>query len=229
MVKSIIVFTLLASLSAVAQSAPQKQLKFESQIIAVEDFEVDQSTELSRPMGTVVGDIADIMNPLNEAELIIDKIINMGQKVWNIIAKGKPVVNYTQNSAAALPQGVRDWTQIQGWSGKSLTAQLDVTNGFGTKKVKFIYKVIFLYNGNIKGVGKYIGHATIVPAEIMVGWGGYSFNAEVSVPQVFNMGTTEDPVAGMKIQVKYSTDTIVQHQEFTDSYIISGTGLIKAM
>jgi hypothetical protein len=106
---------------------------------------------------------------------------------------------------------------------------MSAKNGFGSEVVKFTYKVIFLYDGNVGGKGKYIGYASIEPAEIKVGWGGYNFNAQASVPQVFNMGTSEDPVAGMQIQVKYSVDTIMKHQEFTDTYMINGKGQIQAM
>jgi hypothetical protein len=234
MFKSLIVITLFVSSAALASTSAsadveKNKLVFESRTLSVESLGNEQSQSIGRPLSVVPGDIADIMNPLNEAELVIDKIINMGQKVWTLIAQGKPVVNFEKSTATALPQGVANWTQMQGWAGKSLTQEMSAKNGFGSEVVKFTYKVIFLYDGNVGGKGKYIGYASIEPAEIKVGWGGYNFNAQASVPQVFNMGTSEDPVAGMQIQVKYSVDTIMKHQEFTDTYMINGKGQIQAM
>lgn len=225
MFKIIAALSLVFSVSALAQNKSEK-IQIISTTVSVEDFEVNHM----RTFSTVIDDLGDLMNPLNQAEIVIDKIINMGQKVWNIIEKGKPVVNYQQYTASALPQGVQTWQQMQGWAGKSMTQEISVINGFGSEKVKFTYRLVFFYNGTTaQGAGKYIGYATIEPANLNVGWGGYKFNAQVSVPAVFNMGTIENPVAAMKIQIKYTTDTIVQHEESTDSFVITGSGKVQAL
>lgn len=225
MFKTIATLSLLFSLSSFAQTANSNKIQFVSKTVAVEDFEVNQLT----PSSTLGGSITDILNPLNEVNIVMDQIVNMGQRVWNIVAKGKPVVNYQQYTASALPSGIEAWQQMQGWAGKAITQEISVINGFGTEKVKFVYRVVFLYNGNVNGTGKYLGYATIEPANIKVGWGGYTFNAQVAVPEVFNMGTSANPIAGMKIQVKYSVDTIVQHDEYTDSFFITGSGKLQAL
>ena len=110
-----------------------------------------------------------------------------------------------------------------------MTQEIVGKNKFGSEVVRFKYKVIFTYNGSVANVGKYIGYATVEPAHLRVGWGGFKVDVQVAVPQVFNMGTTENPIAGMKIQVRYAVDTIVVHDETTDSYILSGSGNVSAL
>lgn len=215
----------LFAFASFAQPQQEEKLHFQTQTLEVQEFAVPQMA----PNSSITGDLADLINPLNQAELVMDKIINMGKKIWDLVEKGRPVVNYRQSIATALPQGVRQWNQMQGWAGKSLTREVAIINGFGTEKIKFVYRVVFIHDGNIEGKGRYIGYATIEPAQLKVGWGGYKFDAEVSVPTVFNMGSTENPVAGMKIDVRYTVNTMVQHEEHTDSFFITGQGKIQSL
>lgn len=201
------------------------------------DFQTLELDENSRPMSSVAGELTgglrDLMNPLKEAEIVMDTIVNMGAKFWNLIEKGRAVVNYQQYVATALPQGVQDWTQMQGWKASYLTQDVyfqDKMSLTGKRNaVVFSYRLVFTCNGNINGRGKYIGYATIEPAKVNVAWGGYKFDVQVAAPAVFNMGTSENPVAGMKLEVKYVAKNVVSEVTMTDSYIVMGNCTAKAM
>lgn len=217
---------LVLTTTASAQNK-NKDIQLKSRTVDFQTMELDENSRpLSSVAGELTGGIKDLMNPLKEAEILMDTIVNMGAKLWNLIEKGRAVVNYQQYVATALPQGVQDWTQMQGWKAAFQTQEIllqDKMSITGKRNaVVFRYRLVFTCNGNIAGRGKYIGYATIEPAMIDVAWGGYKFDVQVAAPTVFNMGTTENPVAGMKLQVKYVTKNLVKEMTITDSFIVAG-------
>lgn len=162
--------------------------------------------------------------PVDEADLILDKIINMGKKVWAIVEAGKPVVNMTTNVASAVPQGLSRWDQLGGWEiPKARVYRAVYKNGYGASVVEFKYRVIYTYGGNVGGKGRYLTQVTVVPDTLNVAW-GYTFNAEVTVPSVVNMGNSTDPMAGMELMVHWKVDTVMKHSESSTSYFVKGDG-----
>lgn len=172
---------------------------------------------------------ANPANPLDETNLIVDQIINIGKKIWAVVETGRPVVNIKTDVATALPAGSRCWNDLQAWSRpETRVFAVKVVNGYGIDVIKFNYRVSYLTGGTVNGIGKYIGYAAIEPAELSVAW-GYTFSASAHAPTVFNMGTKADPLAGMQIQVKYSVDTVMKHTEITQAYFITGAGQFEAL
>jgi hypothetical protein len=96
------------------------------------------------------------------------------------------------------------------------------------KVIEFTYRVSFVYGGHYNGMGDYITEATVLPAKLNVAW-GFKLNADVDVPIVFNLGTKENPVAGMQVNIKWAAESPISHKEQTDSYLISGDGAINSL
>lgn len=168
-----------------------------------------------------------ILNPLNQVEIIIDQIINIGKKVWAVVETGRPVVNVQTYTANALPKGLTCWSDLAGWQvPQSKVYRVQYENTYGMDVVDFAYRVTYTAGGNIDGKGKYITNATIMPANIYVAW-GFKFNATAEVPSVFNTGSKEAPVAGMQMNMKWSVDTVMNHIEQAESFYISGENLMK--
>ena len=175
--------------------------------------------------------IADnpIADQIDQVDIILDKIINIGKKVWAIAELGRPVYDYTTEAATALPYGVKSWKSLQSWQPlKSSTWSVSYKNGYGAEVVKFEYKVVYLAGGNLNGKGKYIGYAIVMPVKLNVAW-GFTFNAMASVPVVYNIGTNEDPVAAMSLDIKWSVDTVLKHIEQTEVFNLTATGELKRM
>jgi hypothetical protein len=168
-------------------------------------------------------------NPLDEVEMTIDQIINIGKKVWAIVELGRPVVNVKTDVATALPKGAVDWLSLDSWQApESRTYSVTYLNAYGTRVVEFTYRVLYIYGGSVNGQGKYIGYATLVPVELNVQW-GFKFNAEANVPSVFNVGTRAEPVGGMQLNMKYHVDTVMSHVEQSQAYFIDGKGTFKKL
>ena len=172
----------------------------------------------------------DPVNPIEAidmADVILDKIINLGKKMWAVVELGRPVVNVKTDTANALPQGLFCWSDLDGWSPtQSKTYQITYENWYGQKVVDFAFRVLYTTGGSYKGRGRYITNTTIIPAVVDVMW-GYTFSAETEVPTVINAGTKEDPVAGMHLNMKWSVKTVMKTDIRTESFYVGGDGSFK--
>jgi len=157
-------------------------------------------------------------------------IINILKELWDFIKENQPVVNTAADVASAVPQGITHWQQLAGWREKH-TGQyvIEYVNGFGITVVKIVVRVHFYYNGNYNGVGKYITCATTSIDELNVLW-GYTLDATEKVPEsgIVNIGTAQNPIAGMKMFVHWAVHTIIQHQEGTMTFSLDGQGNISS-
>ncbi len=161
--------------------------------------------------------------------VILDKIINLGEKIFGIIERNKPVVNISVNYANAVPYGVTHWTQLAGWKPpKTKKYAFTAKNGYGTDVVKVVYQVHWTYDGNLKGKGKFLTGVTVEPIDVQVAW-GYKVDLKAEVPDstVANVGTSEDPIASMQVQLKWKIATVFKEINQKTIYYVQGDGFIK--
>lgn len=228
-----------------ANQADNKYLTIGSvEATLIEDVELDTTSTFAQAIGAgdcsgaglkrfadldLLDQVKNPLDPINEFEMKLDQIINIGKKIWKIVEAGKPVVSYKTDVATAMPQGAGCWTDLQNWSApRSQSWGVSYKNLYGVEVVKHVYRVSYLPGGSVNGAGKYIGYASVVPVELNVAW-GYKFEATVNVPTVFNMGSAEAPKAGMQIDVNWKVNTVLKSVESTDSYFVSGTGEMQKM
>lgn len=166
---------------------------------------------------------------LDKVEVIVDKIINIGTKIWNVLEKGKPVANYKQQKATAVPQNITAWQQLEGWNNpKSKFYEISYKNLYGVTVAKLVYKIIYLSGGSYKGQGKYIGYVSVEPQEFTTAY-LYTFNVQAQVESVYNKGTSENPLAGMIININWTVSTILKKETQSYSYHIDGLGNFSAL
>ncbi len=167
--------------------------------------------------------------PVESREITPEQIINILKKIYDFVKENKPVVNTSIDQAAAVPQGINSWQQMAGWREKH-TGQYTILykNLYGMEVVKIVVRVHFYHSGNYNNVGKYITCATVSIDEMNVMW-GYTLNATVKIPDsgIVNIGTNQNPVAGMKMFVNWVVTTILQHQEGTLTFSLDGNGNIS--
>lgn len=231
--------TMLVSLSLLLVStiatADQTQKYFEFGNPVVEEITSGPLTEIQTDFtstacqATVAEATLDPLNPIDRAHIYLDKVINLGKKLWSVVELGRPVVNINVDSANALPQGVLCWNTLTGWRApESKVYRVFYTNGFGSRVVDFSFRVIYTTGGTFNGQGQYITNATVVPANLEVSW-GYTFNANTVVPSVFNSGTVERPVAGMQLNLNWSVDTVIKHSQQAETFYVGGDGSFKKL
>ncbi len=177
-------------------------------------------------------------NPANAAasaavpELaVLEQIVNLTDKIWTLIAKNKPVVDVANKYGTAVPRGIKTWTVLEYWSEpKTYAYRFYAENLYGVKVYDVTYMVTYCYGGSYKGRGKYLTAVTVEPLSVNIAW-GYNFNLGVDIPDsgVVNVGTRQDPVAGMQVILKYTVSTIVQYYQGRSVYFIKGDGRFNSM
>jgi len=161
------------------------------------------------------------MGPLQIADLLI--------RAWGIVKDGAPVVNLQTKNASALPFIANGrWESLAGWkSERSITLGVTIENIYGIDTVEFEYRVSLIYGGNVKGIGKYIASARVIPTKVDVLW-GYNLNVNVEIPNVYNVATPENPTAAITLDVNYKVSTVLRSTAYTNTYELRGDGTIKS-
>jgi len=171
--------------------------------------------EAVKPAGALNDDLSAI-------DVALDQIINVGKKVWSVVAAGKPVMNVKFDFATAFPKGVTVASELHGFSDLQYKSfDYTGTNGFGMEVFKVQYTVVYQYGGSYAGKGKYITSASIVPQNVSVVW-GYSLNMNVDNVSVSNLGTSESPVAGMNLMANIKVSTVMKSEELNELFAVRG-------
>lgn len=159
--------------------------------------------------------------------VLIDQIINYAQKVWDVIVANKPVMNLSEMTANALPQGINCWTGLSNWELPNSTVyHVSYKNGFGMEVVNFKFRLFYTYGGKFEEVGSYLANVSVTPMQVDVAW-GFEFNAHTEVEQVLNIGPLADPVAGMELAMKWRVDTPFKASASQVRYFVTGDGRDK--
>ena len=181
------------------------------------------SQELNQAMPALAPSPLDLGSIVGSISLPVT-IVNLGLKLWSFIQANQPVVNISTQSANALPQGITSWQQLSGWN-TPMTRVFHATykNLYGMTVIDFEYQVIYTSGGTVKGQGRYLTNVSVLPTTVTVAW-GYKLNAEVSIPDVINVGTDQDPIAGAQIDVKWHVGTVFKSDDRAESYFVRGDG-----
>ncbi|MGK5084718.1 hypothetical protein WDW37_15600 [Bdellovibrionota bacterium FG-1] len=164
----------------------------------------------------------------NETLVVIDQIINLGKKIWEVVSANQPVVNIQTDSANAVPQGVTGWEALEGWQAPmARTYHVQYENLLGMTVVEASFRVLFTPGGNYHGKGLYLTHVVVIPSSLTVAW-GYKFGLVASVPSITNAGTSANPIAAAEVLLNWKVDTAVKHDERTISFYVRGDGVFSS-
>ncbi len=179
------------------------------------------------PYKEMAKDVTDIVD---EGNKIVDGLINIGSKIWTIVKAGKPVININVGpSANALPQGVKCWDELETWQMPNVfRVKTKFDNAFGFSLAKFQFDVIFTYGGSLNGKGKYLTHVQVFPSDVYAFW-MQEFNASVEVASLVNMGTKDDPIAGMQVDVQWQLKNFLNEVQQSASVFVTGEGASKSI
>lgn len=172
-------------------------------------------------------DLGRFGGQLQAAEVIVDRIINIGTKIWNVVERGRPVANYQNNRATALPQGARSWDQLENWQQpRSRVVGITYKNLYGIEVAKMVYRIVLLSGGSVEGRGRYIGYASVEPLEVNTAF-MYTMNASANADSVFNLGTRQNPVGGMILNISWTVSTVLMQRTGTATFTLDGLGNIR--
>ncbi|MDD2804493.1 MAG: hypothetical protein PHV33_02985 [Elusimicrobiales bacterium] len=171
----------------------------------------------------------DPLTNINNTVDTLDKIVNLMEKIFAIIEKNQPVVNITTNYANAVPFGTSHWTQLQGWTRPATKKYaFSMKNAYGSEVVKVTYQVHYTYKGNFQGKGQFLTGVTVEPLNVVTAW-GYKVTLVSEVPDstIANVGTHEDPIASMQLQLRWTVHTMVKDITSKAIYYVQGDGVLQ--
>ncbi len=210
-------------------SQPKVELVEQTDGVWDEELEQKYSSVTGNPKSLTGSTPGDWVGSVNDASVILDQIIAMGKKIWDIVEAGKPVVNIQTDRASALPQGSKSWAQYENWSNPASSVyKITYNNGYGMNVVTFSFRVVYTYGGQLNGKGRFLANVTVIPKDTTVAW-GYTFNASTQIPEVVNVGTKVNPVAGMELDVNWVVKTAVKESRSSAAYFIRGDGTIVGL
>ena len=165
----------------------------------------------------------------DEADFSIEDIVNVGKEVWKIIEANKPVVHVDMPVAHAMPKGVQCWSDLEKWQNpKSVVYHIEYKNLFGMSVVDFRFRVSYVYGGSFNGQGLYLANVAVTPANLDVAW-GYKVDATSVVGQTVNLGTKENPEAGISLSVRWHIQTVVKDSDNTENFFIRANGDLQRL
>lgn len=211
----------LFTFGSVGYSAPLQESNWPWDIEKFEIKKVDET--FSGPV--VRGETCSLFSTSPLVEVISwDQILTIGEQVWKIIEAGKPVVHVKTPLVHALPRGLKCWTDLEHWHApRTQTYQVIYTNGFGMEVVKFRFRLQYTYGGGKGGLGQYLANVTVMPAELNGLW-GYTFDVAVEASPAVNLGSKDNPVAGLELNLRWTVSTAVQESVHSSHFFVQGDG-----
>ena len=171
-----------------------------------------------------LGDLAEDLSTLDEVLTAIEKI---GTRIWKLVEANRPVVHVESKVANALPRNVSCWMDLENWKvPKVYKYNVTYKNLFGAEVVNFTFRVIYTYGASYEGRGKYLSNVSVHPAELDLLW-GYTFNSKVEVQRIINLGTKEEPVAGMEMKLIWQVSTPLKDSQQSKIFFITGAGEVS--
>ncbi len=154
------------------------------------------------------GDLSpSILSAAGDSPVNLGAIVNLGKSIWTIIEKNAPVANTDYDFATALPAGIKSATQLSGFSDiQHKSIRMYGENAFGMKVYDITYTLISQFGGTYEGRGKYLSTVSVIPSEISVLL-GYKLDLKVTNAAVVNVGTSQDPVGSVALNVGLKIDS----------------------
>jgi len=150
-----------------------------------------------------------LLEELDLAAVVLDKVVNLGKKMWTVVENGRPVVNVKTAYANALPDGVRA-EDLENFSALQFRSfRHSGVNLYGVTVYDVTYTLAHRFGGQFNGKGAYIESATVLPENVEVLW-GYNVNLNVEQVSAVNSGTKEDPIASLAMETALAVKTVLK-------------------
>lgn len=161
--------------------------------------------------------------------VVLDRIVNLGERLWTLVERNRPVVGVEAEKASALPQGIEHWEQLGHWQRPEVeTYRIGYVNFFGVQVAQFTMRILYTWGGDVDGIGRYLANITVIPAYIDVHW-GFRFNALTEVADVVNVNDREFPIAAAEIHVRWSLESVFRKIHQSAIFFVKGNGEFEVL
>lgn len=156
-----------------------------------------------------------------------DKLIRIGKELIEIIKANQPVVNIKRDAVHVVPASIQNWQELTGWQMPVVRVfRVQMKNAFGNVMVDVRLKASAMWGGNYRNRGRYLANVVVVPTQIVAQW-GVTLDIWSENREPVNVGTMEQPVAGLGFDLRYRAKTWVSEVNGTQDYFITGNGEMR--
>lgn len=235
----VVAVTMMSSFTAMSQSSQYDEKKFytisEVTLSEIKEDDFNQMVPETVYRKTIENSyqVLPSPSPIDQAGQVVRiarDIVALGEDIYKLVIKGKPVVATTYAPVSVVPKINKepvDPMDLENMSmPKARSFELVYKNLYGIKVVQFKYTVIFTYGGTYDGKGAYISGAQIVPASINALF-GFDFSANMKVGGISNLGTRVNPVASAILLMDYTVSNVFQSNSKVDNIFITGKGVVR--
>jgi len=170
--------------------------------------EVDTPENLDLDSGLSHRQDRPAVDPLSGL-LVINAIINAGEKLWNVVENNQAVTNSAGLFASAVPKG-SEGMELEGFSDlQKQSFRAYGKNPFGATVYDVEYTLLHRYSGNVGGKGHFLDQVTVIPTYVKALW-GYRVDLAVTASPPTNVGTADDPVGDLLLDLSIKVATLVK-------------------
>jgi hypothetical protein len=150
--------------------------------------------------------------------------ITIGERLWRIVVDNQPTTNVTTKRVSVLPIAQQDWQQMENWQAPLVKAyEVSAKNTWGVTTLSFQYTVSYNYGGQFNGTGAFLANATVIPVHLNVLW-GYKADVDGEAGDAVNMGTRDNPLAGIDVSIRWKFGSVLTKREGRDVFFLKGNG-----
>lgn len=159
-------------------------------------------------------------SPLSGIQL--EAIVNLAERVWEVIKDNAPVLNVNYKYANALPRGVASSDELENFSNLQYKSYRQYgRNLFGATVYDVTYTLVHRYGGTYNGRGQYLENVTVLPQNVEALW-GYTVNLDVENISTVNVGTSNNPIASLTMQLALRVSTVIKKGEYRSLFDLRG-------
>lgn len=150
-------------------------------------------------------------------------IVQIGKKAWELVKNNEAVVDYDTDFCGAVPnEYAEDWSSLAGWSDVH-SEQFRFHYKVGGDTVSELkWKYAWSAEGHDNdGIGHYVMNAG-VHIDKLYARAGQNLKASVLSLAPLNYGTVEDPLAGIDIQVSFTSASAFNSATTTCTVTVRG-------
>ena len=165
------------------------------------------------------------LDEVSAAVGLADKITLIGGRIWSFIKDNQPTDEEKATNADALPGNLKNPSYLTGWSMPQVKQfRVVYTNLAGFDVIDFTYQVAYTYGGRLQGKkGYYLTNVQVKPGNLKVLW-GFHFDFAGGAEKAINIGTQQDPVAGIEVSARWRAHSVLVTLASSESFFIKGNG-----
>jgi hypothetical protein len=154
----------------------------------------------------------------------LSQLRNAGKPTWPLIVANRAAEPVPGGYADAIPHDLDGYRALTNWRRPEIRYfQLKARNVAGQLVADASIALIYVWGGSYQARGQFLARSTVVPLRVDV-QPGFTLNAALAVPSVYNAGNEELPVAAMNFLLDWTVESALSKKRGMTGFLLRGDG-----